>query len=207
MNIYDTLEQILLEISEGNFEQALKNLLSLKGVSEEQQSDLILLSGRYHNLQKDKLKGIVGIGDEKLLQNQIVSSILVAIKYIKKTKSREEPSAERIAELSYKIGNEILHLKNYKIAIEYFNSVLETEGVSDDLKIKSLNDRGSSMLANGDFELAVEDFNQAIQLQSHEGFSHFNRGIAYLKLAERDFKNATLLSFEQAREYCQIFNQ
>lgn len=206
MIIYNVIEQSLFEISEGNFEQALLSLVQLKEVPDDLKSNIYLLSGRYHDLQKDKIKGIVGISDEKLLQNQIINSTLDVIKYIKKLKINEGGNKERIAELSYKIGNEILHLKNYQIAIEYFNSVIETEGVSIILKIKALNDRGASKLANGDFELAVEDFSKAIQLQSHEAISHYNRGIAFLKLAERDFKNATLLGYEPAREYCQIFN-
>jgi len=206
MNIYDTLEQILVEISVGDFEQALKKLLGVNEASDDLKSDLVLLSGRYHDLQKDKRKGVVGVSKEKLLQNQIINSVLEVIKYIKKAKPKEEENKERIAEISYKIGNEILHLKNYQIAIEYFNSVIETEGISVELKVKSLNDRGASKLASGDFELAVEDFNKAVQLQSHEAFSYYNRGIAFLKFAERDFKNATLLGYEPAREYCQIFN-
>lgn len=200
MNQIKILEKIEVHISKGRYKEALEVSLTMN-LSKSTRSDLIQLSGRFHELQNEKIQGILDLQGEKLIKNQIIGSFLAVISEIKQDSTKDN---ERLAEVSYKIGNNIFQAHNFQIAIEYFSKVIDTEGISNELRLKALNDRGISNLSKGDLEKAKNDFDYILRLQPDNAIALFNRGITLLKLADKDFINSTLLGYETAREYCNI---
>jgi len=202
MNEITLLEKIEEFVSVGKFDEALKVSLAMKNLSGTIRSDLIHLSGRYHDLRHDKRDGILDIQGEKLIQNQIMRSFL---ELIRETKQDNLKDQEKVVDILYKIGNKILHSENYHIAIQYFDKVIESVGVNYELLINALNDRGISKSSSGDLAGAKKDFDEALKIQPENKFSLFNRGMVYLRLAEKDFKYSDFLGYEPAKEFCNIF--
>lgn len=205
MMILNILEQIQADLAAANFERALEALQRLTLDSEELRMDIVLLSARYQQLRKDRLRNTISADDEKRFQNQLTHAILEVIRDIRRHQRQDAGSRQRVAEIAYRIGNHLLQLQQFGIAIDYFDTVIDTEGCSSTLRLQALNDRGAARLALGDTESALSDFNAAIGLQPSESISYYNRGMAYLRLAERDFQFAHRSGLAAAEPYTRIF--
>ncbi|KYN27045.1 Mitochondrial import receptor subunit TOM70, partial [Trachymyrmex cornetzi] len=89
-------------------------------------------------------------------------------------------------------------LGDYSAAIQDFENVLNSEDMSDDLRINALIKRAELYMRLKDLEMSFKDFKLAISINSTCSDIYYHRGRA---LALMDKKNEAKLEFEKALKY------
>jgi tetratricopeptide (TPR) repeat protein len=98
------------------------------------------------------------------------------------------------------IGMALGKTADYGLAIEYFNQALAEWGKSGEiLKSATINFwRGNAYSLNGEWDLAISDFNKVIKFQPKNGMAYNNRGRVYNQ--KGDWKNA-MADFSKAIKF------
>lgn len=122
---------------------------------------------------------------------------------------QQQAGEETSALISFLAGFIEYQSENYESAIRYFDSSLETLPVLPSLfenRLEIYFCRGTSNSYLGQYERAIQDYNQAIQIRPQLAEAYYNRGLTYYYLGEyedaiQDYGQAIQINPQFAEAY------
>ena len=95
---------------------------------------------------------------------------------------------------------------NYGLAIDYYTRCIDAGGLTTEDLANTYSNRGVAQYHKGDYDQAVRDYDEAIQLDPDDAESYYNRGLAHYHNAAydqavRDYDEAIRLDPDDAESY------
>ncbi len=106
----------------------------------------------------------------------------------------------------FEAGNTAAQRADFDLAIHHYSRAIQSGEFPDDKLAFTFSNRGNAYYLNGDYDQAIQDYDQAIRLSPDFALAFYNRGNAYLRkgndeLAIKDYDTAITLKPEYAKAF------
>ncbi len=103
-------------------------------------------------------------------------------------------------------GNTAARYADFELAVHHYTRAIQSGELPDAKLAFTFNNRGNAYYIKGDYDQAIQDFDQAVRLRPEFALAFYNRGNAYLgkgnyELAIEDYNIAITLKSDYAKAF------
>lgn len=140
-------------------------------------------------------------------KEQLIATARISRAALTTEETESRDSIRRSDALSYaRAGVEAHNNGDPEEAIDFYSIAIESGSLTEEDLARVYNNRGAAFKSAGSYELAIDDYTEAIRLSNGYGRAYYNRGLAYdskglLNRAIEDYSIAIKLEPDNARAH------